>query len=302
MRRIIAAMIVLSGAGTMVQAQALKVPAGCRAAAGAKASFEGYADKIIHDKTAMEMILVPAGGLKMGGAGKLLLGGGTKQYHVTISMPFYMGKTEVTNAHYRRFVEASGYDGKGDIDPDPFYDMYLKHWRGKSIMSQEDDYPVVWVSWKNSTAFCRWAGLALPSESQWEYACRANTTTKYYFGEDQDAFAEHGWANTSKEYNTHSVAGKLPNPWGLYDMLGNAAEWVADDYVDHDHVDRFGKPPTDGSPRLDGKMTKVVRGGCWSYHPVHCQSGSRYNTAPVNASAEVGFRTVLAIDHTSAVE
>ncbi len=184
MRRVIAAILVLSGAGTMVEAQALKVPAGCRAAAGAKTSFEGYADKIIHDKTAMEMILVPAGGLTMGG-GKLPLGAGTKAYHVTISMPFYMGKTEVTNAHYRRFVEASGYDGKGDIDPDPFYDMYLRHWRGKSIMSQEDDYPVVWVSWKNATAFCRWAGLALPSDSQWEYACRANTTTKYYFGDDQ---------------------------------------------------------------------------------------------------------------------
>ena len=301
MRCVIATILILSGAGTMVEAQALKVPAGCRAAAGAKASYEGYADKIIHDKTAMEMILMPAGGLTMGG-GKLPLGAGTKEYHVTISMPFYMGKTEVTNAHYRRFVEASGYDGKGDIDPDPFYDMYLRHWRGKSIMSQKDDYPVVWVSWKNATAFCRWAGLALPSDSQWEYACRANTTTKYYFGEDQDAFAEYGWANTSKEYHTHSVAGKLPNPWGLYDMLGNAAEWMADDYVHHSHVDRFGKPPTDGSPRLDGKMTKVVRGGCWSYHPVHCQSGSRYNTAPVNASAEIGFRTVLAIDHTADVE
>ena len=85
-------------------------------------------------------------------------------------------------------------------------------------------------------------------------------------------------------------------------MLGNAAEWVADDFVQHSQVDRFGKPPKDGSPRLDGKMTKVVRGGCWSYHPIHCQSGSRYNTAPVNASAEIGFRTVLAIDHTAAVE
>ncbi len=296
MRCVIAAILVLSGAGTMVEAQALKVPAGCRAAAGAKTSFEGYADKIIHDKTAMEMILVPAGDLTMGG-GKLPLGAGTKAYHVTISMPFYMGKTEVTNAHYRRFVQATGYDGKGDIDPDPFYDMYLKHWRGKSIMSQEDDYPVVWVSWKNATAFCRWAGLALPSDSQWEYACRANTTTKYYFGDDQKAFGDHGWANTSKEYNTHSVAGKLPNPWGLYDMLGNAAEWVADDYVQHSQVDRFGKPPTDGSPRLDGKITKVVRGGCWSYHPVHCHSGSRYNTAPVNASAEIGFRAILPINN-----
>ena len=282
--------------GAVAEAQPLKAPAGCRAATGAKASFAGYADQIIHDKTAIELILVPAGSLTMGRPDKMPLGAGTKQYLVTISKPFYLGKTEVTNAHYRRFVEATGYDGKGDVDPDPFYDMYLKHWRGKSIMSPEDDYPVVWVSWKNAKAFCRWAGLALPSESQWEHACRADTTTKYFFGEDQETFADFGWANTNKEYNTHYVAGKLPNPWGLYDMLGNAAEWVKDDYVHSESVDRFGKPPTDGSPRLDGKFTKVVRGGCWSYHPIACQSDSRYNTAPTNASAEIEFRTVLTLE------
>ena len=296
MRQGIVAILICFCAGKMVGAQALKVPAGCRAATGANVSFEGYADKIVHGKTEMELILVPAGSLTMGASTKMPFGEGTKQFLVTLSKPFYIGKTEVTNAHYRRFVEATGYDGKGDVDPDPFYDMYLKHWRGKSIMSQEDDYPVVWVSWKNAKAFCRWAGLALPSDSQWEYACRAQTTTNYFFSDAPKAFDDYGWANTSKEYHTHLVAGKLPNPWGLHDMLGNAAEWVADDYVHHDHVDRFGKPPTDGSPRLDGKITKVVRGGCWSYHPIACQSGSRYSTAPINASAEIGFRTVLAIE------
>ena len=287
MRSALVAIVVVSCLGTAAEAQQLKVPTGCRGAAGAKASFEGYAEKIIHEKTETEMILVPAGNFAMGP---------TKKVQVTIGVPFYMGKTEVTNAQYRRFVEATGYDGKGDIDPDPDYDLYLRHWRGKSIMSAEDDYPVVWVSWKNAGAFCRWAGLSLPSESQWEYACRAGTTTSYYFGDDLKEFDKFGWANSSGDYYTHPAAGKLPNGWGFHDMLGNVFEWVEDDYVGRDYLDKYGFPPTDGSARLEGKMTKVLKGGCWGNGPVACTSGSRHNSAPTNASSEFGFRTVLPLD------
>ena len=127
MRHVIAAIVVVSCLGTAARAQQLTVPAGYHAAAGATASsFKNFADKIIHEKTGMEMILVPAGSFAMGTA---------KKVQVTIGEPFYIGKTEVTNAQFRRFVEATGYDGKGDIDPDPDYDLYLRHWRGKSIMS-----------------------------------------------------------------------------------------------------------------------------------------------------------------------
>jgi formylglycine-generating enzyme required for sulfatase activity len=236
-----------------------------------------------------------------------------------------MGKTVVTNAQYRRFVKASGYEGKADVDPDPDYDMYLRHWRGKSIMSDENDYPVVWVSWKNASAFCRWAGLALPSEAQWEFACRAGTTTAYYFGDDLKEFDKYGWANSSKEHHTHPVAGKLPNAWGLYDMAGNVWEWVEDGYLTYDHAwansskehhpvagklptgwklynmggsiyaTKYGPPPTDGSAWLKGKMTKVLKGGSWGNGPSVCGSSSRLNSAPTNASSEFGFRVVLPI-------
>ena len=265
----------------------LKLPAGCRPAKGADAGAGGYADKIVHEKTGIELVLVPTGDLTMGA--------GRQAYQVTISIPFYMGKTEVTNAQYRRFVEVTGYNGKPDVDPDPDYDLYLRHWRGKSIMSKEDDYPIVWVSWKNAKAFCEWSGFALPSEAQWEYACRAGTTTRYYFGDDQKEFDKYGWANTSNEYHTHPVAGKLPNAWGLYDMLGNVWEWVEDDYVSYEYVDKYGSPPTDGSARLEGKMTKVVRGGSWGNSAV-CGSGTRHNSAPTNASSEFGFRVMLPLE------
>ncbi|MDP7133521.1 MAG: formylglycine-generating enzyme family protein [Planctomycetota bacterium] len=298
MRNAVTALLIICGVAAVTQAEQLKVPDGCRPAQGAKPGPEGYADRIIHGKTGIELILMPAGEFEMGS--------GKGAYQVTIGAPFYMGKTEVTNAQYRRFVEATGYDAAGDLDPDPDYDMYLRHWRGKSIMSSADDYPVVWVNWKNVKAFCQWAGLALPSDAQWEYACRAGTTTPYYFGEDEKEFAKYGWSNTSREYHTHSVAGKLPNTWGLYDMLGNVREWVEDDYVSNEYVElsqqpwwqrtRYAEPPTDGSARLEGRMTKILRGGSWGLGTVVCRSDSRYNYAPTNAGAEIGFRAVLALD------
>ena len=288
MRTAIAALMIICCVAAVAEAEQLRVPDGCRAARSAKPGPEDYADRIVHQKTGMELILVPSG--------EVTMGAGKRTYQVTIGTPFYMGKTEVTNAQYRRFVEASGYEGKADVDPDPDYDLYLRHWRGKSIMSNEDDYPVVWVSWKNAGAFCRWAGLSLPSEAQWEYACRAGTTTSYYFGDDRKEFDKYGWANSSKEYHTHPVAGKLPNGWGFYDMGGNVWEWVADDYVDYEYADKYGLPPTDGSARLDGKMTKALRGGSWGNGSVVCASGSRHNSAPTNASSEFGFRVVLPLE------
>ena len=180
--RTLPAVGILVGCMAMVaQAEPLKVPPGCRAAKDAKESLDGYADRVLHNKTGIELILVAPG--------RFMMGSDDLARPVTISQPYYMARTEVTNAQFRRFVDESGYDGRPDVDPDPDYDLYLRHWRGKSIMSPEDDYPVVWVSWRNAKAFCRWAGLALPTEAQWEYACRAGSTTLYYFGDDPQEFS-----------------------------------------------------------------------------------------------------------------
>ena len=271
--------------GAAAQPDELRVPAGCRAAPGAQASANGYAARIIHDKTAIELILAPSGTFTMGSE--------RYAHPVTIRTPFYVGRTEVTNAQYRRFTAGTDYDGRPDVDPDPDYDLYLRHWRGKSIMSDADDHPVVWVSWRNAKAFCEWAGLALPTEAQWEYACRAGTTTLYYYGDDPKQFAAYGWSHESKEYYTHPVAQKTPNSWGCHDMLGNVWEWVEDDWREG-----FDNAPTDGSARLEGYMTKVVRGGGWGNSSVTylCGSSARFNSAPTNAGPEFGFRVVLPLE------
>lgn len=272
----------------MLAAPGTQVPDGCVAAPGAKPTESGFADRVIHEKSGIELVLIPAGSFSMGTDGRKAGSNTVPKHSVTFAKSFYMGKTEVTNAEYRRFISASGYEGKSDTDP--AYDLYLRHFRGKSLMSADDHYPVVWVSWHNAKAFCTWAGLALPSEAQWEYACRAGATTLYYFGDKQKDFDDHGWGLTNSNGLTHRVAKKKPNPWGLHDMHGNVWEWCEDDYVYKYHG-----APADGSARIEGKMTKCLRGISWSNstRPNFSGSHARHNSAPGNAANNFGFRVVL---------
>lgn len=281
--------LVSFAAATLAGAE-IKAPPGCVAAKDAKTSEDGYADRVIHQKTEIELVLVPAGAFTMGSPS----GTAMPPHKVTIARPFYIGRTEVTNAQYRKFVEASGYDGKADTDP--AYDLYLKHWREESLMSKDDEYPVVWVSWKNARAFCDWAGLVLPSEALWEYACRAGTTTIYYNGDDRRSFDEIGWAMANSKGLTHPIARKKPNAWGLYDMLGNVWEWCEDD-----HVYKYDDAPVDGSARVENprRLTRALRGGSWTCgenpSPT-CASATRFRSAPGNAANDVGFRVVLPVE------
>ena len=284
----------------ILAAETVKAPPGCLATDDAKLGPYGYADRVIHEKTGIELILIPAGSFKMGSSNAGLSGAVAPERQVTIARPFYMGRTEVTNAQYRRFVEAKpDYKGEGDVDP--AYDLYLLHFKGKSVMSSEDDYPVVWVSWNNAMAFCEWAGLELPSEARWEYACRAGTTTQYSFGDGESDLHKYAWADLAADHRTHPVATKLSNPWGLYDMHGNVWEWCADDYVY-----RYDNAPSDDAVRRDPQaQTKPLRGGSWStgpgvhrktpvwFHSTVLGSIARFNVAPGNAWHDRGFRVVL---------
>ncbi|MFH0965435.1 MAG: SUMF1/EgtB/PvdO family nonheme iron enzyme [Planctomycetota bacterium] len=278
-------------AGTWGHAESLLSPPGCRAAEGAKAAQGNWADRIVHEKSGMEMVFIPAGIFTMGTSDSKASGDMKFRREVVVRSPFYMGRTEVTNGQYRRFLAGTKYDGAGDTDR--VYDVHLLHFCGKSIMSAEDDYPIVWVSWKNAQAFCDWAGLALPTEAQWEYACRAGSTTNFYFGDDEKQCDEYGWLLSSKEYHTHPVGKKLPNAWGLYDTIGNVWEWVRDDYFES-----YEGAPHDESPRLAGRLTKVLRGGSWGNPGVMRVSGSaaRFNVAPTDASGEIGFRAAIEFD------
>ncbi len=265
--------------------QAIKTPAGCAPVLGAEATESGWADRVVHEKSGIELVFIPAGTFTMGS-------NSPAPYEVKVAL-YYIGRTEVTNAQYRRFLEASGYDGKPDTDEN--YDLHLRHFRGESLMSADDNYPIVWVSWHNARAFCSWAGLALPSEAQWEWACRAGTTTRYYYGDDESKFGQYGWAIPNGGGFTHPVAQKKPNAWGIHDMHGNVWEWAEDDFAfDHYPHPQIARP-NDGSARIEGRLTKSLRGGSWSNTTTAYVSGSngRSNSAAVNARNNVGFRVVM---------
>jgi formylglycine-generating enzyme required for sulfatase activity len=219
----------------------------------------------------MELVLVPAGTFTMGtnDTDYSRLEHSRPVHTVTISQAFYMGKTEVTQAQWHAVMGTSPSDFTGD------------------------KRPVEQVSWNDCQTFCTTlsasAGrtIRLPSEAEWEYACRAGSTTRYCFGDDVGQFGDYAWYYSNSGSQTHDVGGKLPNAWGLYDMHGNVWEWCQDLW----HEDYTGAP-TDGSAWMTGgdSTGRVLRGGGWDTYDYNCQSAYRYRLRPDNRYNPYGFR------------
>jgi formylglycine-generating enzyme required for sulfatase activity len=171
-----------------------------------------------------------------------------------------------------------------------------------SLYGEGDDHPMYYVNWEEATEFCRRltdlervTGLLppgqeyrLPAEAEWEYACRAGSTTRFANGDAEADLAKIGWYDGNSGSVTHPVGTKRANAWGLHDMHGNVWEWCHDWYEDYpsgEVVDPFG--PTTGSYR-------VLRGGSWFNPSRNCRSAYRVRNAPGLRSGSLGFRVVLA--------
>ncbi|RMD67692.1 MAG: formylglycine-generating enzyme family protein [Gammaproteobacteria bacterium] len=198
------------------------------------------------------------------------------QHEVTIARSFAMGKYEVTFEEYDRFCEATG-RGKPDDE-------------GKG----RGNYPVINVSWKDAKAYAKWLSeqtgktYRLPSEAEWEYAARAGTTTRYWWGDE----VGKGHANCNgcgSQWDnkwTAPVGSFPPNPWGLYDTAGNVWEWVEDCW----HGSYAGAP-LDGSAWVSRSCSRrVVRGGSWYDFPRYVRSAYRYGYTPADRFNFIGFR------------
>jgi formylglycine-generating enzyme required for sulfatase activity len=222
----------------------------------------------------MELMLIPPGEFLMGSpAFEDGRGIDETQHKVTLTKPFFMGTTEVTQAQFFRVLRKN---------PSKF--KAAKH-------------PVEMVTRDEAVEFCaRLSDLPaekrtgrvyrLPTEAEWEYACRAGTTTAYSFGNDQGQLSNYGWWKVNSGGATHPVGLKKPNPWGLYDIHGNVFEWVQDW-----HGGYSGGKLTDPTGPVSGSL-RVSRGGRWSSIAGICRSAFRYRSTPGLRINNLGFRVL----------
>jgi len=193
-------------------------------------------------------------------------------HEVTISQPFYMGKYTVTQEQYEAVMK---------VNP-----SYFKTPKGGG-----PTHPVELVSWDDAISFCKKVKAQLPTEGQWEYACRAETRTEYYSGDKENDLEQVAWFYKNSANTTHPVGGKSPNAFGLYDVHGNVCQWCGDGLRDY-------TPLKQSNPKgpIASNSARVLRGGSWFSDPWFCRSASRYYFVPGFRSYFIGFRICLPLD------
>jgi sulfatase modifying factor 1 len=327
--------------------QVLIVPLMC--IAGWAFGSEPLATRVMNS-IGMELVLIPAGEFMMGSDEPvnsladaypeydrerfMKLGDEAPVHQVRITRAFYLGQTEVTVAQFRRFLEASGYQAESEADGTGAYGYNPTHdprnsargdafegrdpkysWRNPGFR-QDDDHPVVNVTWNDAMAMCKWLSeverktYRLPTEAEWEYAARAGTRTRYHTGDDPqsllkaanifDADAVENW----KKWAKYAVSGHdgfaftsptgsfAPNAFGLYDMHGNAWEWTMDWHDDHYYA---ASPTNDPKGPATGKV-RVRRGGSWHTWSFYARSSFRNWNTPESRYPLVGMRLLRESD------
>lgn len=271
-------------------------------AAGVRPSTLGWGDDdraypgqfVVNPRDGAELAWIPAGEFRMGTPPEQVDRRQRDRYQdeqpvhlVRIGQGFWMYRHEVTNEQYRRFrpEHSSG------------------EFRGLSINA--DRMPVASLTWEDAQAYCGWAGVRLPTEAQWEYACRAGGSTRFTWGDDEreagahanvsDITAKAKWSDfeafsTDDGIAVATAVGMFaPNEWGLHDMLGNVWEWCADWYA-ADYYER--SPASDPTGPEDG-MERSLRGGSWFTGPEPTRCTNRFHYYPADTCQGRGFRACV---------
>ncbi|MDB9417820.1 SUMF1/EgtB/PvdO family nonheme iron enzyme [Microcystis aeruginosa] len=220
----------------------------------------------------LEMVNLPAGEFLMGSPDSAYQN--EKPPHQVTVNSFAIGKYPVTQAQYQAVMGTN-----------------------PSYFQNNPQNPVEQVSWNDAQAFCQKLSqiigktYRLPTEAEWEYACRAGTTTRFYFGDDAN-LKDYGWYDGNSQQTTHPVGQKKPNAWGLYDMSGNVWEWCEDNWHDN-----YKNAPKDGSAWLiKDNYSQILRGGSWFNNPYYCRSACRDGSA--RCFDYYGFRVVCGAGRT----
>ncbi len=256
-----------------------------------------FRQTILGTKVSFEMVPIAGGTFLIGSPEGEAERGADEGPQVTIEIPpFWIGKYEVTWAEYRNYMDLTlafeqfddqkirQVDDSNRVDaitsPSKLYDPSFTFACGDGPRQ-----PAVSMSQYAAKQYTKWLSLLadqfyrLPTEAEWEYACRAGTTTAYSFGDDPKQLGDYAWIYDNADDQTHDVGQKLPNPWGLYDMHGNASEWTLDEH----RAEWYGELKKRGEPVGAADAVcwpsqlypRVLRGGSWFFDPPDCRSAKR---------------------------
>ena len=235
----------------------------------------------IQNSLSFDMVKIEAGSFQMG----------SDEYYdeepihkVTIDYEFELCKYPVTIAEYMHFAKKN--------------EKHLPEWKqvksnNYQKMNLTDNAPIIGISWHDAVAYCKWLNeqqkvyvYRLPSEAEWEYTCRADSTSKWSFGDDEKKLDDYAWYRKNSDSSTHIVGQKTGNTWELKDMHGNVYEWCQDDYVDS-----YKETPIDGKAYIDKEAkSKLIRGGSWINDADVSRCAIRSRGNPFNRINNVGFR------------
>lgn len=268
----------------------LEVPG---AEAASPAQMKPYTDQIAGTKVTFQLVPIPGGTFQMGSPddepGRQ---GDEGPRHEVAVEPFWMGKCEVTWDEYEVFmfsldIARRKFAGAEPTELDRLADAVTRPTKPYTDMTfgmGKEGYPAICMTQHAARVYCRWLSAKtgryyrLPTEAEWEYACRAGTETAYHFGDDPDQLAQYAWYFDNSDETYHPVGRKQPNPWGLYDMHGNVAEWCLDQHIADFYVRLSGAAAGDDKNPL-AVPTKVepcvVRGGSWDDDPEMLRSAAR---------------------------
>ena len=242
------------------------------------------------------MVRIPEGEFRMGSnTGRP----NEKPVHTVYVDAFYMDIHEVTNAEYKKFIQANPQWQKRRINANFHDGDYLSDWNGNNYPAGKEDHPVVYVSWYAAMAYAKWAGKRLPTEAEWEKAARGDLTgNRYPWGNTIDADK----ANYGLNFIEEKPVGSYPaNAYGLHDMAGNVNEWCLDAYNANFYANSPRRNPIAGAASVaqvinnaaNVKNARVLRGGSWVDAAEDVQVSVRFSNTPAHTNYGFGFRCVM---------
>lgn len=253
------------------------------------------------------MVLIPAGEFRMGSeTGE----NDEKPVHVVYLDAYHIDPYLVTNADFKKFVDANPQWGK-DSNPEKYHDGdYLALWEGNDYPEDKANHPIVYVSWYAAMAYAEWAGKRLPTEAEWEKAARGRLIDRKYPWGDTEDITKAGTQMWQTPPRTTSVGEYPPNAYGLYDMTGNVWQWCLDGYAEDFYANTTERNPLASTTDMKALVSdytsvetpRVLRGGAWAEDPRLPRVADRDKVAPIRVLSLAGFRCVQDVQDTTPEE